>query len=51
VRGAPTLIVLLSVSGYVSSRVYETIGGEEKRRAAFFTAILLPTYVFYFSSS
>ncbi|KAG8953524.1 hypothetical protein FRC04_002366 [Tulasnella sp. 424] len=34
------------VSGYISSRVYLSLGGTDKRNAAFFTATLLPTFVF-----
>ena len=39
------LTVIYSVSGYVSSRVYATLGGTERRKNAFFTATVLPTYV------
>ncbi|KZV77095.1 endosomal P24A protein [Peniophora sp. CONT] len=35
-----------SVSGYVSSRVYASMGGAERRKNAFLTATLLPTFVF-----
>jgi len=35
-----------SVSGYVSSRVYATLGGTERRKNAFFTATVLPTFIF-----
>jgi hypothetical protein len=39
------LTVICSVSGYVSSRVYATLGGTERRKNAFVTATVLPTYV------
>ncbi|KAJ3489286.1 hypothetical protein NLI96_g2208 [Meripilus lineatus] len=35
-----------SIGGYISSRVYASMGGENKRRNAFLTATILPTVVF-----
>ncbi|KAI0690896.1 Nonaspanin TM9SF [Cytidiella melzeri] len=35
-----------SISGYFSSRSYASMGGTEKRKQAFFAAVLLPTIVF-----
>ncbi|KAK7692784.1 hypothetical protein QCA50_004417 [Cerrena zonata] len=35
-----------SVGGYVSSRVYTSVGGIDKRKNAFLTATILPTVVF-----
>lgn len=35
-----------SVSGYVSSRVYVSLGGTEKGKLSFFTATILPTVIF-----
>lgn len=35
-----------SVSGYVSSRVYMSLGGTEKGKLSFFTATILPTVIF-----
>jgi transmembrane 9 superfamily member 2/4 len=32
-----------SVSGYIASRVYASLGGTEKRKLAFLTATILPT--------
>ncbi|TFY72210.1 hypothetical protein EVG20_g787 [Dentipellis fragilis] len=34
------------IGGYVSSRVYASMGGTEKRKNSFFTATILPTFVF-----
>ncbi|TCD69794.1 hypothetical protein EIP91_006107 [Steccherinum ochraceum] len=34
------------VGGYISSRVYASLGGTEKRKNSFITATLLPTFVF-----
>ncbi|KAI0305469.1 Nonaspanin TM9SF [Multifurca ochricompacta] len=35
-----------SVGGYVSSRVYASLGGTERRKNAFFTATALPIFIF-----
>jgi len=40
------LMVLCSVSGYVSSRVYATLGGINSRKNAFLTATVLPAYIY-----
>ncbi|KAG8906667.1 hypothetical protein FRB99_006368 [Tulasnella sp. 403] len=34
------------VAGYVSSRVYSSLGGTDKRKTAFITATFLPTFIF-----
>ncbi|KAI0745854.1 endosomal P24A protein [Earliella scabrosa] len=34
------------ISGYISSRVYASLGGTNKRRNSFFTATIMPTFVF-----
>ncbi|TFY79575.1 hypothetical protein EWM64_g4437 [Hericium alpestre] len=34
------------IGGYVSSRVYASLGGTDKRKNSFFTATILPTFVF-----
>ncbi|KIY73067.1 Nonaspanin [Cylindrobasidium torrendii FP15055 ss-10] len=34
------------ISGYISSRVYASLGGTDRRKNAFFTATLFPTVVF-----
>ncbi|KAI0743516.1 Nonaspanin [Daedaleopsis nitida] len=34
------------ISGYISSRVYASLGGANKRRNSFFTATIMPTFVF-----
>jgi transmembrane 9 superfamily protein 2/4 len=39
------LTLIYSVSGYVSSRVYSSLGGTERKKNAFLTATVLPTYV------
>ncbi|KAG8940938.1 hypothetical protein FRC03_004962, partial [Tulasnella sp. 419] len=36
------------ISGYVSSRVYSSLGGTDKRKNAFLTATLFPTCIFGF---
>ncbi|KAB5592575.1 Endosomal integral membrane protein (P24a) [Ceratobasidium theobromae] len=35
-----------SVGGYVSARVYASLGGTERKKNAFLTATILPTFVF-----
>ncbi|KAJ8076488.1 Transmembrane 9 super member 2 [Marasmius tenuissimus] len=35
-----------SIGGYVSSRVYSSLGGTEKRKNSFLTATILPTSIF-----
>jgi len=40
------LMVLCSVSGYISSRVYATLGGINSRKNAFLTATVLPAYIY-----
>jgi len=37
-----------SIAGYVSSRVYASLGGTDWRKNAFFTATVLPAFVFAF---
>ena len=37
------LTVVYSIGGYVSSRVYASLGGTERRKNAFVTATVLPT--------
>ncbi|TBU45895.1 endosomal P24A protein [Dichomitus squalens] len=34
------------IAGYISSRVYTSLGGTNKRRNSFFTATIMPTFVF-----
>ncbi|KAH9929506.1 endosomal P24A protein [Epithele typhae] len=34
------------IAGYISSRVYASLGGTNKRRNSFFTATIMPTFVF-----
>ncbi|PIL36112.1 transporter [Ganoderma sinense ZZ0214-1] len=34
------------IAGYISSRVYASLGGANKRRNSFFTATIMPTFVF-----
>ncbi|KAI0703337.1 Nonaspanin [Cerioporus squamosus] len=34
------------ISGYISSRVYASLGGTNRRRNSFFTATIMPTFVF-----
>jgi transmembrane 9 superfamily protein 2/4 len=36
-----------SVGGYVSARLYASLGGTDKRRNSFVTATALPTWVFH----
>ena len=43
VAGFAKLTVVYSISGYVSSRVYASLGGTERRKNAFVTATVLPT--------
>ncbi|KAF8734986.1 hypothetical protein AX14_003000 [Amanita brunnescens Koide BX004] len=35
-----------SIGGYISSRLYATLGGTDRRRNAFMTATILPTIIF-----
>ncbi|KAG8887233.1 hypothetical protein FRB98_000330 [Tulasnella sp. 332] len=35
-----------SVSGYISNRVYTSLGGMDRRKNAFLTATILPTFIF-----
>ncbi|KDR75868.1 hypothetical protein GALMADRAFT_68960 [Galerina marginata CBS 339.88] len=35
-----------SIGGYVSSRVYVSLGGSDRRKSAFLTATALPTFIF-----
>ena len=37
---------LCSIGGYVSSRVYTSLGGTDKRKNSFLTATILPTFIF-----
>ena len=37
--------VTLSVGGYISSRLYASLGGTERKKNALITATVLPTYV------
>ena len=39
-------MVLCSVSGYISSRVYATLGGINSRKNAFLTAMVLLAYIY-----
>lgn len=36
-------LIVLSIGGYFSSRVYASMGGTNRRKNAFLTATLLPT--------
>ena len=38
---------MFSVGGYISSRVYTSVGGTDKRKTAFLTATALPTCVLF----
>ena len=39
-------MVLCSVSGYISSRAYATLGDINSRKNAFLTAMVLPAYIY-----
>ncbi|KAG9038037.1 hypothetical protein FRB95_002965 [Tulasnella sp. JGI-2019a] len=51
-RGSLATVMLVcwtffgGVSGYISNRVYTSLGGMDRRKNAFFTATLLPTFIF-----
>ncbi|KAF8658318.1 hypothetical protein AX16_002087 [Volvariella volvacea WC 439] len=51
-RGALATVMMVcwsffgSVGGYISSRVYASLGGSERRKNAFLTATIFPTVVF-----
>ncbi|KAF8322305.1 endosomal P24A protein [Clavulina sp. PMI_390] len=37
-----------SISGYVATRIYLSLGGQDWQRSVFFTATVLPTFIFIF---
>ena len=41
----PQYLQTCSIGGYISSRVYVSLGGTERGKNAFLTATALPTYV------
>ncbi|PVG01267.1 hypothetical protein CPB86DRAFT_805430 [Serendipita vermifera] len=51
-RGALATLMLMCwtffscIGGYVATRAYLTMGGTDRRRLVFFTAVLLPTFIF-----